>query len=196
MQLEQILFNEAYDAFAGNMEEIPYKVFEYLDEKNQKAVNLLTCFDTPFEHVNSYATIGFSQLPAKLTSGGKPLTVEFVSACESTYDLFPNVVSTCAFQLMDGETMYGPGAVVPNVISMYYPELEMKHMCMAYPFLWEHSPRTLSIGEKLVAWLQLIPISDMEYRYLLQNGYDALENLFEKEGIDVLDLGRKSVINR
>lgn len=28
MQLEQILFNEAYDAFAGNMEEIPYKMSE------------------------------------------------------------------------------------------------------------------------------------------------------------------------
>lgn len=196
MILEEFVFNEAYDAFAGNMEEIPYKVLEYLDEKNQKAIDILTCFDTPFEHVNSYATIGFSKLAAKLTSGGKPLTVEFVSACESTYDLFPNIVSTSTFQLMDGITTYGPGSVIPDVISMYYPKSDMKHMWMAYPFLWNNAPRTLTVEEKLVAWLQLIPISDMEYQYLLQNGYDALEDLFEKAEVDVLDLGRKSVINR
>lgn len=95
---------------------------------------------------------------------------------------------------MDGKQNYGPGAVISNVISMYYPTSDMKHMWMAYPFLWDDAPHTLTVQQKLVAWLQLIPISDKEYQYLLTNGYDALEELFEREQVEVLNLNRKSVL--
>lgn len=194
MTLEEIVFNEAYDAFAGDAEEIPYKVQEYWDEKNQKSIDIFTGIHTPYENVNSYSTLGLSQYTANLQSKGKILSVEFVSACDSSYPLFPNVISTCAFQVMDGKQNYGPGAVISNVISMYYPTSDMKHMWMAYPFLWDDAPHTLTVQQKLVAWLQLIPISDKEYQYLLTNGCDALEELFEREQVEVLNLNRKSVL--
>ncbi len=194
MTLEEIVFNEAYDAFAGDAEEIPYKVQEYWDEKNQKSIDIFTGIHTPYENVNSYSTLGLSQYTANLQSKGKILSVEFVSACDSSYPLFPNVISTCAFQVMDGKQNYGPGTVITDVVSMYYPAFDMKHMWMAYPFLWGNAPHTFAVQQKLVAWLQLIPISDKEYQYLLKNGYDALEDLFEKEQVDVLDMKRHSLL--
>ncbi len=207
-ELEQITFNYAYDAFTESVGDVKYKVFSYLDERDVKSINILSCFDTLFEGVTSFSTLGLSHLPARMTSDGKPLTVELVSACDSVYDQFPNMISTCAFQIMDGLSDYGPGAVVPNVVPMYYPDLDMKHMLMGYPFLWGDTLHTISVkndskkgilrrhsaDEKLVAWLELIPISEMEYQYLLKNGYDALEDLFEKNEIDVLNLERKCVL--
>lgn len=100
MTLEEIVFNEAYDAFAGDAEEIPYQVLEYWDERNQKSIDILTGFHTPYKNVNSYSTLGLSKYTANLQSKGKLLSVEFVSACDSSYQLFPNVLSTCTFQLM------------------------------------------------------------------------------------------------
>ena len=40
----------------------------------------------------------------------------------------------------------------------------------------------------------MIPVSEKEYQYILKHGYDALEDLFEKEQIDVLDLERRSLL--
>ncbi|MEE0241022.1 suppressor of fused domain protein [Ruminococcus sp.] len=194
MTLEELIFNEAYDAFLGDAEEISYKVFAYLDEKTEKSIDILTGFDTPCVGSNSYATLGLSNLVAKLEANGKPLTVELVSACDISYDLFPNIVSTCAFQIMDGTQCYRPGAVITDVVSMYYPEFDMKHMLMAYPFLWDGALHTLTVKQKYVAWLQMIPVSEKEYQYILKHGYDALEDLFEKEQIDVLDLERRSLL--
>ncbi|MCM1142197.1 MAG: suppressor of fused domain protein [Clostridium sp.] len=190
MNLEETVFKEAYRAFNGE-----YKVFEYLDEKEKKAIDILSCFDTPYENVNSYATLGLCNIDARLESGGKPLLAELVSACESKYDFFPNIMSTSAFQIIDGIISYAPGVVVPNVVSMYYSDRKMKHMLMAYPFLWEHELYTISAENKLISWLQLIPISDLEYEYLLKYGYNALEDAFEQNEIDVVDLNRNCIFS-
>lgn len=188
MDLEQLVFDEVYKVFNGEP-----KVFEYLDEKEKKSIDILTCFDTPYENVNSYSTLGLCNIDARLESDGKSLLVELVSYCESKYDFFPNIMSTCAFQIIDSTINYAPGVVVPNVVSMYYFNREMKHMLMAYPFLWENKLKTISAENKLISWLQLIPISDLECEYLQKYGYDALEDSFEQNEISVFDLNRKCI---
>jgi hypothetical protein len=52
----------------------------------------------------------------------------------------------------------------------------------------------LKLENKTVNWLLCVPISEIELQYKNKNGFDELENLFEKNGVDVFDLDRKSVI--
>ena len=45
-----------------------------------------------------------------------------------------------------------------------------------------------------VAWLQAVPISDPERDLAEREGSDSLEDLFERQQIDVFDLDRPSVV--
>ena len=69
----------------------------------------------------------------------------------------------------------------------------MKHFLLVPPFLWDGF-ETLEVGGQAVAWLQAVPISDRERDLAEREGSDSLEDLFERQQIDVFDLDRPSVV--
>lgn len=69
----------------------------------------------------------------------------------------------------------------------------MKHIYFTTPFLWNNLPG-LELEDKVITWLMAIPISDNEFDFLIQNGSESLEGLFEEKNINIFDINRKSII--
>lgn len=169
------------------------KVIEYLDRDETSKIPIFIGENRPYQEIVSYATIGLSDYSIGLKIDNKELRVEFIGACETYYDEFVNIVSTCAFNIINDHYSCEPGTVYPNVVSMYYPNLEMKHIFFTTPFLWE-GLEGIETADNYISWLMMIPISDKEFDYLRKNGSDKLEDLFEENQIDIFDLSRKSII--
>jgi hypothetical protein len=170
-------------------------VNSYLDELEKNSLDILTCLDSPFEHITSVSTIGLSDHPIGLLDENNiHLGVEFVGACDSSFTQFDLILSTCGFNIINSHFKCRPGIIFKDVVTMYCPDFQMKHILFGPPFGWQQEFETQYFPTKTVAWLLTIPISDSEMKYADQFGVDALEDLFEKQQIDTYDLNRKSVL--
>jgi antitoxin YqcF len=166
----------------------------YWDEIKQNWIDIVTYPNSPFEDVTSYATIGLSDFSIGKKVGDIQLGIEIVGACNKKFDKFPNIMSTCAFNIIVEHSSCFPGCIYPDLIDMYMPESSMKHILFMQPFGWNKEFHTLEFPTKKVAWLLTIPISEAEYQYARKKGAEALEIFFEKKQIDIYDLNRKSVL--
>lgn len=167
-------------------------VYRYYDEKNIKSIDILSCIDRPYTGVTSYGTIGLSGYDIGLFSDNKSLRLELLGACDKNNELFANIISTTAFEIMESGKC-GYGEIISNVVSQYIQDSDMKHIYLMNAFLWEGFD-TIEFEDSKVAWLLIIPISESEKQYALTNGYDALETKFEEMDIDIFNLKRKSVL--
>jgi len=168
-------------------------VYAYWDDNNKSSIDMLSCNDRPYDGVTAYSTVGLSEHSIDQTVEGVPLRVEIVGACATGYECFPNILSSCAFNVINTKYKCYPGAIFPNVVKYYMPDSPMKHILFVPPFLWEDKLTTLSFNDKKVAWLLAIPISEEEFEYAKEHGIDDLETLFEEYQIDIFDLKRESV---
>lgn len=62
------------------------------------------------------------------------------------------------------------------------------------PFSWEKGPEAVVVDSIQVVFLQVVPISDLEYEYWKVSGGDSLEKKFLGAQIDIFDANRPSVI--
>jgi hypothetical protein len=166
----------------------------YYDENGQSKIDLVFMENQPCHGKKMYATVGLSNYDIGKIIDNKPLRIEIVGACVSGYDCFANIISTCAFYIINSGYQCYPGVIFPDVVGMYYPQVEMKHVLFTPPFLWDEALTTFNFSDKRVVWLQAIPISEEEYAYVEQYGVAALEERFEEADIDILDLERRSII--
>ena len=167
-------------------------VSKFWDEENRSSVDILSVRDRPVAGVSTYATLGLSDSSIGLSSDDVPLGVELLLALRTELGEGPNILSTCAFAVINSKLKARPGSVFPRVVELYRPEIDAKHAFLVPPFLWDL--RTQEFPAKKVAWLLVVPISDREKDFVAQNGSDALENRFEEKQIDIFDLNRKSVV--
>ncbi|MDM1022143.1 suppressor of fused domain protein [Acinetobacter sp. VNK23] len=179
----------AAKAFSG----IP-DVVRYWDDNKNNFVDLLTCNDQPQIGVSSYSTIGVSDVTNLVGKKAIDIRVELVGACSSSVIEFPNILSTAAFCIINSAWSCYPGAIFPNIISMYKCSKTMQHLLFSSPFLWENKLKTLEFKERKLAWLLAIPISEEELKYAEINGVDQLERLFEVHQIDIFNIERSSVV--
>ncbi len=177
------------DAFKGKP-----KYSRYADEEEKSIIDILACVDSPQEGITSYGTLGLSDYSIGKQVDNVPLGVELVGASQSEFDVFPNIMSTCAFNVINSHFRCEPDTIHKNVVDMYINS-PMKHILFGNPFLWEEKLETLYFQpRKVVAWLLLIPISDDELIYADLKGMEVLKNLFEKEQINIFNLYRESVV--
>ncbi|MCP3940006.1 MAG: suppressor of fused domain protein [Desulfobacteraceae bacterium] len=169
-------------------------VRRFLDEKGKQYVDILTCSDRPEKGVSSYSTIGLSDTPLLKNGSEYPTRIEIIGVCGTAFSGFDNVLATTAFCIINSKWFCYPGAIFPNVLSMYDISSTMRHFIFVPPFLWEDKLKTITIGNKTIAWLLAVPISDEERQFAEEKGSDALENLFEEKQIDIYDLERASVV--
>lgn len=170
------------------------KVIEFNDLNNISTIDIFIGLDRPYEGVTTYSTIGLSEYTVGLElEGNKELRVEFIGASENNFDKFANIVSSCAFNIINNNFGCKPGVVYPNVIHEYYGDSEMKHVLITNPFLWENL-NNIETTNKVITWLMLVPISDKEFEFLRRNGSDKLEDIFESKNIDIFDIYRKSIL--
>lgn len=167
------------------------RVYAFKDESG-KEIDIFCGDDSPIEHVSSYSTVGLSDYTLNKKIDDKSLRAEIIGSTDSMNDLFPNIISDCAFKVMDGSSPCMPGTVFLNAIDNYYLDSNMKHMLLTIPFLWEL--HDLEFDYEYVTWLFAVPISESEYHFFVENGYQKLEMLFEKKQIDIYDLNRSPVV--
>ena len=168
-------------------------VVKYWDDQHISHIDILSTINEPFEGISSYSTIGLSDYSIGYTGEEKPLRVEIIGAHATENNDFPNILATCAFNVMNSKQTISQGEVFQDIVTLYYPDSEMKHILFTDPFLWANL-KSFELSEKTVAWLLAVPISTSEYLYSVDKGIDALEDLFEQENIDIFDIERKSVV--
>jgi len=169
-------------------------VRRFWDEKDKQFVDILTCSNRPEKGVSSYSTIGLSDAPLLKDGTEYPTRVEITGACGTAFSGFNNALATAAFCIINSKWFCYPGAIFPDVLSMYDISPTMRHFIFVPPFLWEDKLKTITVGNKTVAWLLAVPISDEERQFAEEKGSDALEDLFEEKQIDIYDLERNSVV--
>ncbi|SDG75040.1 Suppressor of fused protein (SUFU) [Selenomonas sp. WCT3] len=166
------------------------KVFKYGDEKEKHMIDL---FQAPEDGIISYGTIGTYEYDIGMSLDGKSLRGEFLGVAYEDDKTFSNIISTCSFNIINSKYGFEPGLVYPNVVNMYYPDVNMKHIYLATPFIWD-GEYTVDIGPYIVTWLQVLPISDAELEYIKRNGSEAFEDLLDKKEVDFLNLNRPSIV--
>lgn len=169
-------------------------VQKYWDDSHELNVDVLTCPNPVDANRMNYGTIGLSDYPLLLDGEEFPLRVEVVGAAFEEFGFFPNMLSTIAFHTVRDGWFCSSGAVLQGAITMYDDSLIMKHLLLTPPFLWEDNLETVGLETKRVTWLMAVPISEEERAYYAQYGSEALEELLERNEVDVCDLRRKSVV--
>ncbi len=172
-----------------------FKVIEYWDDIERSSVDILICKDRPAEDATCYGTVRLSDHP--LINSGVEFSsrLELVGVCNNSYEKFPNILSTAAFYIINNQWFCCPGTIFCDIVEMYYENIDMKHLLFATPLLWgDDDWETERFGDKTVAWLMIIPISEKERIFAEKNGSEALEDLVIEREIDVFDLRRPSVL--
>jgi antitoxin YqcF len=122
-----------------------------------------------------------------------PVRLEIVGVCQKNVKWFANLIATLAFYIIKQKLVYHPGFVFLDIGNLYDFKSDLKHIYFSDPFLWDDLD-PLQMETKKVAWLLIIPISDGEYKYLIEHGEDKFEELLEKSEANVFDLIRASIV--
>ena len=187
MDINKIIARKELEVIGGKP-----KVYRYWDEYNEKSVDILSCIDRPYYGVSSYATIGLSEHDIGMLSETKKLRVELIGACDSKEEKFENILSTVAFEIIE-KSSCKYGDIIPNVISQYINDCDMKHIYLMNPFLWDEF-EVIEFNDIKVTWLMIVPISSQEKEYAINSGWEELEQKFEEANVDIFNLNRKSVL--
>jgi hypothetical protein len=143
-----------------------------------------------------YSSIGISDHPnlIEMKRGEKDnISIELLITGYKDFDKVPNILSTCGFYIIKDKWTCQPYDVFKNIVELHYPQKEVKHIMFLPPFLWEDKLASLELVNKTVHFLLCVPITEAELAFKIQNGTAALEELFEKQEINIFDLDRKSV---
>ncbi|SES45110.1 suppressor of fused domain protein [Psychrobacillus sp. OK032] len=184
----KIIARTALETFGGKP-----SVSKHWDNDSVSNVDILATIDRPYDGVTSYSTIGLSDYSIGYSVDEKPLRIEIVGAGATIFEFFPNIISTCAFNIINTKLPISHGGIFKDVVKMYYTDSDMEHVLFTSPFLWEKL-QSIDFPDKKVTWLLAVPISTKEYLYAEKEGTEALEDLFEKKQIDIFDLRRKSAL--
>jgi hypothetical protein len=168
-------------------------VNKYWDDSHHSDIDIFRAAGAPAEGVDTFCTLGLSDHDIELVlDNNKPLRAEVLIAAQDQFEFAANVLSTCAFNVINSETALGPSVVYPDVVAMYAPELTVRHVMFVAPFLYPLETQWLET--KTVAWLLAIPITEAEQRFHAQYGAEALEARLEDAEVDIFDLARASII--
>lgn len=100
---------------------------------------------------------------------------------EEQCHLFTKLLAACSAGVINRRYDIGPGIVWDDVVPVVSPDSSMKHVLFLSPMVWELDD--YEFDDCLVKFLSVVPISDEEKAFILQNDMDAfLELLAEKGG--------------
>ena len=113
--------------------------------------------------------------------------------CDSRNHWFDGLLSTCAFAMIKGKVRAHPYEVYKNIIPIYQPNIDMKHILLIPPFSLNSDLGAIETDKRIITWLMLNPISENEYTFMQKNGYQKLIDAFVEANIDIYDLYRNSI---
>lgn len=171
-------------------------VRRHWNDDRSRYVAVLEAPDRPQPGVTSWGTIGLSDWPLVRADGTQARTrLELVGACASAYPELEEALLRAASTISSRGRLPDPGTVLLDAVVLRADEpTEMRHGFLVPPFLWPSDDRLAArrLHDRAVAWLQLVPISTAEQAYAEREGASALDDLLEREQVDVFDLRRAS----
>lgn len=173
--------------------EKPVEAGTFDSDDGQASVEIVKCQDSPFKGVTSYSTLGVYQCQNLLTADNRELNVEFMGICDSRNIWFDGLLSTCAFAMMKGKVRAHPYEVYKDIIPVYQPNIDMKHILLIPPFSLNRDLGVIETENRVITWLMLNPISEKEYAFMRENGWQKLIDAFVETNIDIYDVYRKSI---
>jgi hypothetical protein len=172
------------EAFGG-----VWTVTGYTDPAGTARIDVLTTAG-PERGLTSFGAIGLSDraIPGRPRP---PLGCEIVAV--SNLEEFGAVLATSAFCVLNSGWRVEPGVVFPAVVAEHVEDVTTPHLMFVTPYLWD-GLESRALSGRTVAWLMGVPITDAERRYAGEHGAEALEDRFERDDPDLIDLWRPSVV--
>ncbi|MCW4457016.1 suppressor of fused domain protein [Microbacterium sp. MPKO10] len=159
----------------------------------ERRIGMLHVPDCPDTGLSSWASLEASAFSTPFrTPDKRPVRVEFVAAIDDRLDRFGDAVAACAFAI-GPESGVRPGTVYHDVVSRLYPSASTPHLMSVTPFVWEGAFIPYDDDDAHVTWLQLVPITDREARFVAEYGITALEDAFEHDQPDLYSVERADV---
>jgi hypothetical protein len=168
------------------------KVTEYLNESEDRGVDILECGDRPEPGYASYSTVTL-HLSENLLEG-QDIRVELMAVVESSAVAMANVLAASALNVSDSGWLAAPGVVFPGLLVQYELSSTLEHVMWMEPFAHEQLTE-VDLGDGVTAhWLMAMPISEAERQFLVSEGYDALENRFDEARVEYWNLSREPLV--
>jgi len=164
-------------------------VRRYADEREENRIDIFIHKDDEGIVV---ATIGLMQINQS-KDDARPIFTELLLDVRRGDERAANIISTAGFFILKDGWRVAPDVVFEDIVTMYLPDAPMKHLLFVPPYQWEGRTMTaVNLGALTVHPLLAVPISDGELQYVNERGAKALRDLWERTGVDVLDLERVS----
>ena len=144
-------------------------VHHYWNDSHSMFVDILECFNRPYEGAVSCGTIGLSDFCVFKDSDGIDVGVEIVGGS------------------LQKAGEYG----IVNANSDFC--LKLPHLYFSTPFVWNDGLNIKKIQNKKIGWLLAFPISEEELNFVVENGDRKFEALMTKQKIDIYDLSREPI---
>lgn len=159
-------------------------VANYYDELETSSIHVLTTLN---DGGKVCATIGL------MDAQHEPPTEILMDSVNEDINL-ENIISTAAFYIMKGGWKISPGAIFETLVTEYHPELELKHLLFVPQYQWGEALSKVKLEQGDIYPLLAVGITNEELDFVSQNGVSELENLWEKNNVNVLDWHRSSSV--
>lgn len=168
------------------------RVQRFYNQDESHSIDILISVETPFEPFTTYSTLGVYETPNMLDDND--VRVELAGVAGSTDDDYPNMLATAASFVQQEHWLAAPGVTFPGLVREYGLSEHLDHVLWVPPFPWDDLHRVEVSPELIVHWLLAVPIAESERRFLLDEGYPALEQLFEQRQVEYYDLQREPLV--
>ncbi len=188
---EEKMIGELRDIFGGDQ-----KAFSYQAQDTPHKLDILFAKNCPSRNYLSASTLGLVNRTTgyKDKSSDKNIRAELIMSGYGGTDMIGKILTTAGVGIFASEIMYGYGTALKNVLEIYLPNSDMKHLfLMNPPPIWSKKFRTVEVENDIITFLYALPISQAELEFMSENGIDALQDKFVEVNIDMFDLERKSV---
>ena len=139
------------------------------------------------------ATIGIMDYDQS-AGGGEPLATEVVVDARGPVPYVSNVAATIAFYIMREGWKVRPDNTFLDVIELYAPKLQVRHVLFVPPYQWEDGMTRVTLSDRTIYPLLAVPITDGELDLIERDGAAALTGLWERSSTDMLDWTREGVV--
>lgn len=166
-----------------------FSVCRYYDEPEEHHLDVFT--STNDDGVVA-ATIGLMDIDQSQNPDSQ-LYTELLMDVRGQNELIGNILSTIGFHMIKDGWKVAPGIIFEQMVAMYVPNCEMRHVIFLPPFQWDNEMTKVALHSKTVYPLLAIPITDTEMDLVRRVGVEALEDCWMAAEYDVLDWNRKDI---
>lgn len=183
--------NDIQQAFGGQLSAEDYTSLD------GDTVTIVSCANGLMEGVAAHATLGMCLHQTPSLVPGEKVAYEFIGVENAEDDVVRNILSSCAYGVMDGMPMQ-IFSCWSDLLPLYMPESRMKHILFLPAYLWGNKLLASKFADVTVFYSLVCPLSDGEADYILQfhdNSVGA-ENLIkemEKRESYIFDFNREPI---